>query len=54
MSIKGYDYDSSERHIEVKSKRKKGATLLQLTANETDTLVKDPKYYVYLVEGDLR
>ena len=52
MSIKGYDYDSSDRHVEVKSKRKKGATWLQLTANETGTLIKDPKYYVYLVEGD--
>ena len=52
VSIKGYDYDSSNRHIEVKGKRKKGATWLQLTANETETLIKDPKYYVYLVEGD--
>lgn len=48
----GYDYDSDDRHIEVKGKKKKGATHISLTSNETEKLIKDPKYYLYLVEGD--
>ncbi len=48
----GYDFESKDRHIEVKGKRRKGATWLQLTSNETETLIKDPKYFMYLVEGD--
>lgn len=48
----GYDFLSEDRHIEVKGSRKKGKTHLVLTANETDTLISDPKYWLYLVEGD--
>ncbi len=48
----GYDFESSDRHIEVKGKKKKNTSWLELTANETTILIKDPKYYLYLVEGD--
>ncbi len=48
----GYDFDSGDRHIEVKGSKRKNKTWLQLTANETDALIKDSKYYLYLVEGD--
>ena len=48
----GYDFLSEDRHIEVKASRKKGKTHLVLTPNETDTLISDPKYWLYLVEGD--
>ena len=49
---KGYDFDSDGIHIEVKGKKKKNAGWLQLTSNETETLLKDPSYHLYLVEGD--
>jgi hypothetical protein len=49
----GYDIESDDRHIEVKGKKSRGrTTTIQLTSNETETLIKDPKYYLYLVEGD--
>ena len=48
----GYDFDSGDRHIEVKSKKKEKATWLQLTSKETEILIKDPRYWIYLVEGD--
>ncbi len=48
----GFDFDSGDRHIEVKGKKKKGTNWLQLTANETEKLIKDPNYFLYLVEGD--
>lgn len=48
----GYDFDSGERHIEVKCKRKENASWLQLTSKETEVLIKDSKYWIYLVEGD--
>ena len=51
-NLSGYDFDSSDRHIEVKGKKKKNTSWLELTANETEILIKDPKYYLYLVEGD--
>lgn len=49
-SAKGYDFDSVDRHIEVKGKEKTGTTWLQLTANETDVMIHDPLYFLYLVE----
>ena len=49
----GYDFESDDRHIEVKGKKARGrTTTIQLTSKETETLIKDPKYYLYLVEGD--
>ena len=48
----GYDFDSGDRHVEVKGSKKKGKTWLQLTSNETNALIKDPKFHLYLVEGD--
>lgn len=48
----GYDFDSGDRHIEVKAKKKKRATWLTLTAKETSALIHDEKYFLYLVEGD--
>ena len=48
----GYDFDSIDRHIEVKGSKKKGKRSLPLTANETEALIKDPLFYLYLVEGD--
>jgi hypothetical protein len=48
----GYDFDSGDRHIEVKGVKKKNKNHLQLTANETTALIQDPKYFLYLVEGD--
>lgn len=47
----GYDIDSGDRHIEVKSSKKVKAWL-NLTPNESEKLIKDPKYWLYLVEGD--
>ncbi|MFH1956983.1 MAG: DUF3883 domain-containing protein [bacterium] len=49
----GYDLESTDRHIEVKGKKNKGTRWLPLTANETEKLIKDPKYWLYLVEGDI-
>lgn len=55
-STLGYDIISTgndeERHIEVKSKKNGKITWKELTPNETECLLKDEKYYVYLVEGD--
>jgi len=48
----GYDFDSGDRHIEVKGAKKKNKRSLGLTANETDALIKDPKFFLYLVEGN--
>jgi glutamate formiminotransferase len=47
----GYDIDSGDRHIEVKSSKKPKAWL-NLTPNESEKLINDPKYWLYLVEGD--
>lgn len=56
QNLKGYDIISTtegqERHIEVKSKKNKSFTWLQLTTRETETLNSDPDYFIYLVEGD--
>ena len=48
----GYDIDSGDRHIEVKSSKKVNKAWLNLTPNESEKLIKDPKYWLYLVEGD--
>jgi len=53
-NAEGYDFDSGDRHIEVKGKKGKKTTWLQLTANETESLIKDSKYCLYLVEGDFK
>jgi len=57
QNIEGYDIKSTskegvERHIEVKSKKSKKITWLQLTPNETARFDKDQDYFIYLVEGD--
>lgn len=49
----GYDLESADRHIEVKGTKSKGTRWLPLTANETEKLIKDPKYWLYLVEGNI-
>jgi hypothetical protein len=49
----GYDIDSGDRHIEVKHCKKKNKSGLLLTSKETETLLKDPLFYLYLVEGDV-
>lgn len=51
-SSKGYDFLSGDRHIEVKGSKKKRKTSIVLTANETEKLISDPLYWLYLVEGD--
>ncbi|WP_417913910.1 DUF3883 domain-containing protein [Candidatus Electronema sp. JM] len=54
----GYDFLSKdaasggERHIEVKWKKKRGSSWLQLTANETEAMQRDRDYFLYLVEGE--
>lgn len=48
----GYDFDSGDRHIEVKSNKKSNKKWLALTPNESEKLLKDPKYWLYLVEGN--
>ena len=54
----GYDFLSKdaasggERHIEVKWKKKRGSGWLQLTANETEAMLHDKDYFLYLVEGE--
>lgn len=48
----GYDIDSGDRHIEVKSSKKINKAWLNLTPNESEKLIKDSKYWLYLVEGD--
>lgn len=57
LNVKGYDIISKnpngqERHIEVKSKKNRAFTWLQLTSRETEAFNSDPFYYIYLVEGD--
>lgn len=47
----GYDIDSDGRHIEVKS-AKSPKKWLNLTPNESEKLINDPDYWLYLVEGD--
>ena len=47
----GYDLDSGDRHIEVKSSKRTKAWI-NLTPKESEKLIKDPKYWLYLVEGD--
>ncbi len=45
----GFDIESEDRHIEVKSfiRRK---TYKDLTARQTEVLIADPLYFVYIVE----
>ncbi len=52
----GYDLESPDRHIAVKAvaraRRNQGVLRLELTPRETEVLLKDPLYYVYLCLGD--
>lgn len=48
----GYDFDSGDRHIEVKGSIKKNRGFIELTPKETETMINDPLYYLYLVEGN--
>jgi hypothetical protein len=57
-STPGYDIISlhvngEERYIEVKSKKKGKMTWLNLTSNETSALLNEPKFWLYIVEGDI-
>jgi len=58
LECPGYDFSSKdlknggERHIEVKWKKKKGSGWLQLTSNETEAMLHDKQYFLYLVEGE--
>ena len=45
--------NGQKRHIEIKSQKKGKKTWISLTSNQTDCLLNEPDFWLYILEGDI-